>query len=98
MKIIAFFFKHSRKAVILSVIAGVLSGVCNAALLAVINAAIKGNGRTTGLLWSFIALCAVLPLTRFTSEFLLTRLGQDATYKLRMQLCDRMLAAPLRHL
>ncbi len=98
MKMIAFFFKHSRKALILSVIAGILSGVCNAALLAVINAVIKENGYSVKLLWSFIVLCAVLPLTRFTSEFLLTRLGQDATYKLRMQLCDQMLAAPLRHL
>jgi putative ATP-binding cassette transporter len=97
MKMIAFFFKHSRKTVILSIIAGIFSGACNAALLAVINAVVK-NGHSSALLWSFVGLCALLPLTRFTSEFLLTQLGQGATFNLRMQLCDQILAAPLRHL
>lgn len=83
---------------ILSIIAGIFSGACNAALLAVINAVIKRNGHSSALLWGFVGLCALLPLTRFTSEFLLTQLGQGATYNLRMQLCDQILAAPLRHL
>jgi putative pyoverdin transport system ATP-binding/permease protein len=97
MKMIAFFFKHSRKTVILSIIAGIFSGACNAALLAVINAVVK-NGHSSALFWIFVGLCALLPLTRFTSEFLLTQLGQGATFNLRMQLCDQILAAPLRHL
>ena len=66
MKMIAFFFRHSRKAVLLSVVAGVLSGACNAALLAVINAVLKNNGPAWGMLWIFVALCAFLPVTRFS--------------------------------
>src|SRR5205823_3183345 len=38
------------------------------------------------------------PLTRFSSEVLLTRLGQEAMYRSRMKLCRQVLAAPLRHL
>ncbi len=98
MKMIAFFFKHSRKSVMLSVLAGVISGACNAALLAVINAVVKRNGSTHALLWSFTGLCALLPLTRFISEYLLTYLGQGATFNLRMHLCSQILSAPLRHL
>lgn len=98
MKMIAFFFRHSRKAVLLSVVAGVLSGACNAALLAVINAVLKNNGPASGMLWIFVALCAFLPVTRFSSELLLNKLGQGAMYDLRMKLCMQILAAPLRHL
>ena len=97
MKIIAFFLEHSRKAVIFSVIAGIFSGACNAALLAVINTALKNNHPTT-ILWAFGGLCLLLPLARFTSELLLTKLGQEAMYTSRMKLCRQVLAAPLRHL
>ena len=41
MNIIAFFLRHSRKIVLLSIAAGALSGMCNAALLAVINSVLK---------------------------------------------------------
>lgn len=98
MKIIRFFLQHSRKIVLLSVAAGIFSGLCNAVLLAVINSALKTRTPTWSLVWSFAGLCALLPFARFTSERLLTKLGQGAMYKLRMQLCRQMLAAPLIHL
>ena len=98
MKMLAFFFKYSRKIMWLSVAAGVVSGACNAFLLAVINNVVKTNGSTAMLLWGFANLCVLLPTARFSSEFLLNRLGQEAMYKLRLQLCRQILAAPLRHL
>ena len=98
MRIIAFFLQHSRKAVFLSIITGVFSGICNAALLAVINAELKAGHPTRMLLWSFGGLCVLLPLSRFSSEVLLSRLGQEAMYRLRMKLCGQVLGAPLRHL
>ena len=98
MKILAFLVQHSRKTVVLSIAAGAFSGVSNAALLAVINSALKTRGTTTTLVLSFAALCMLLPFARFTSELLLTRLGQGAMYELRMRLCRQVLAAPLLHL
>ncbi len=98
MKILSFFLQHSRKAVFLSVLAGFLSGVCNAALLAVITNALKAGHPTARLLWSFAGLCVLLPLTRFSSELLLTKLGQQAMYQLRMKLCRQVISAPLRNL
>jgi putative ATP-binding cassette transporter len=98
MRIVTFFFQHSRKLFLLSVSAGIVSGACNAALLAVLNVGLKRNGSSPLLVWGFIGLCSLLPLTRFTSECLLTKLGQGAMYELRMQLCRQCLAAPLRHL
>lgn len=96
--IISFFLQHSRKAVLLSMIAAIISGACNAALLGVINAALKNNSFGTMLLWTFCGLCGLLPLARFTSERLLTGLGQKAMYTSRMKLCQQVLAAPLGQL
>ena len=98
MKIISFFLQHSRRAVFLSVMAGVFSGICNAALLAAINSALKAGHPTSVLMWSFAGLCVLLPLSRFSSEILLTKLGQDAMYQLRMKLCRQVLSTPLRNL
>lgn len=99
MKLLSFLVKYSRRTVILAIVAGVISGACNTGLLAIINAALgnRANSRAT-LIWSFVALCLFLPLTRFISEILLTKLGQGALYDLRMQLSRQILAAPLRHL
>jgi len=98
MKLIAFFLRHSRKIVFLSIAAGALSGMCNAALLAVINSVLKTGIPRWGVVWSFVGLCMLLPFSRYTSERLLTRLGQEAMHRIRMQLCRQILAAPLLHL
>ena len=97
MKIVAFFLDHSKKTVAVSVFMGLFSGACNALLLAVINGALKG-GHTTTLIWAFAGLCVLLPLARFTSEVLLTKLGQEAMFASRIKLCQQILATPLRHL
>jgi putative ATP-binding cassette transporter len=97
MKILVFFLQHSRKTVIASVLLGLLSGVCNAALLAAINAGLRGNHNAT-LLWSFGGLCGLLLLARFTSEVVLTKMVQKAMFTSRMNLCQQVLVTPLSHL
>jgi len=99
MKLLKFLIHYSPRSVILAMIAGAVSGASNAALLSVFNTALKNNGaRSSTLVWSFIGLCLLLPLTRFSSEILLTRLAQGALFKLRLQVSRQILAAPLRHL
>lgn len=99
MKIIGFLIKYSRSSLILAVLAGAISGISNTGLLAVINAALRNNGPDlTTLMWLFIGLCVLLPVTRYVAEVLLIRLGQGALVDLRMQLSGQILSAPLRHL
>ena len=99
MKLLSFLFKYAPGSVALAVVFGIISGASNAAMLALFNAVLRGSGISrTMLLWWFIALCVFLPLTRYASEMLLTRLSQDALMSLRMRLCRQILAAPLRHL
>jgi len=80
------------------VLIAAFSGVCNAALLASINSALKSEHRQKVLLYAFWGLCTMLPLTRYASEAYLTKLGQQAIFDLRMKLCRQILSTPLRHL
>jgi putative ATP-binding cassette transporter len=99
MKLLFFLIRSSRRIVFFSLLAGIISGITNIGLLALINVALKSGGPpSTTLIWGFAGLCIALPLTKFTSEFLLTNLGQGALLKLRMQLSGQILAAPLRYL
>lgn len=99
MKVFAFFFKYSPAAVLWAVIAGIVSGGANTGLLALINSLLTDpEASRTRMLWAFIALCMMVPLARVVSELLLTRLGQGTIYRMRIEMCRRILAAPLRHL
>ncbi|HET6978735.1 MAG TPA: cyclic peptide export ABC transporter [Pyrinomonadaceae bacterium] len=99
MKLFLFFIQYSRRTAILAILAGIISGASTTAMLAVINAALRGDGPPTRkLIWAFLAFCLLLPLARFVSETLLIRLGQGALLELRMRLSRQILATPLRHL
>jgi len=96
MNILRFFIRYSRKAAIVALCAGVISGGSNAGLLVVFNGALKKTGQPTfALVTSFAALCLLLPIARFVSEITLTKLGQDALFDLRLQLSRQIICAPL---
>jgi putative ATP-binding cassette transporter len=99
MKIIYFMMRYSRRLLLLAVLAGIISGAANTALLAVINSALnktQSQGMTLGLV--FVGLCLVVPVTRIVAELLLAHLGQGALYQLRMDLSRQILGVPLRRL
>jgi len=99
MKLFLFLATYSRRLVLFALLLGIISGICNAALIAVINTALKSGGSPSRfLIKSFLALCLVLPLTRLVSESILARLGQRALMDLRLRLSSQILAAPLRYL
>lgn len=95
----SFLLRCSPKIVILAVIAGLITGMSNGAILALINVVLSGAKTQPGtLLWSFIGLCVLMLASRIVSEILLLRLSQDAIFDLRKTLTDRILSAPLRQL
>jgi putative ATP-binding cassette transporter len=98
MKLFTFLLRYSRGIVLLAIFAGIISGISNTGLLALINASLHGTASVEWLFWSFLALCAVVPLSRVTSELLLVYLGQKAIYDLRMQMSRQILSVPLTHL
>jgi putative ATP-binding cassette transporter len=99
MRILAFMMKYSRGIVILSIIAGLVSGAANTGLVALVHNILRvGRDRPQFLVLAYIGLCLLLPLARFTSQILLTQLSQKAIFELRLQMSRQILAAPLRRL
>jgi putative ATP-binding cassette transporter len=99
LSLIAFLLQRSWRLVLLAVVAGLISGLSGAGLIALVHAALSGPDGSLGtLVWGFAGLCIVVPVSRVFSEVLLTRLGQGAIAELRMQLSRQIVGAPLRHL
>jgi putative ATP-binding cassette transporter len=80
------------------VVAAVVSGIANTALVAMVNRVINAESPGTSLLLAFLAICVVFPVTRYVGDALLIDLTESATLHLRTTLCDRILAVPLRTL
>ena len=91
--------RRARATFVLIVVLGVIGGLCNTGLLALINAKLY-EGRTTStlLVAAFVGLCVLTPLSRFLSGVLLLALTQKSIHEVRMQLSRSILSAPMRHL
>jgi len=91
--------KYSRLLIALIIVVGVIGGLCSTSLIAVVNAALnRGNSPAGNLLWAFIGLCVILPLSRFSSALLLNKLTSNSSRDLRIRLSRRILATPLKNL
>src|SRR6476659_9251957 len=99
MKLIRFFLRYSFRTVMIALLAGLISGACTTAVIALLNSSLR-NGRflSTRTILTFVALLLILPIARFISEMLLTRLGQGALFQLRTRLSRQILAVPLPYL
>jgi putative ATP-binding cassette transporter len=99
MRLISFFLRYSRRALIIAALAGLLSGACNTALIALINSSLKnGDFLSARTLLYFGGLVLLLPFARFLSELLLARLGQGALLDQRLTLSRSILGVPLQYL
>ncbi len=89
----------SRWTVFLIILTGAVSGVANVVLLALVNTALSQPGvASSAWILGFVALCVLLPLTWFLSQYLLFTWMQNTLYALRMHLCRSILNTPLRRL
>ena len=99
MELLSLLLNSSRRVVFTAAVTGVLSGLASTGLIAFIHVAVSRSQSPTALLvWGFAALCAGKFITGVTSELLLIRLSQGASFDLRMHLSRRIAATPLRRL
>ncbi|HEY0726993.1 MAG TPA: ABC transporter transmembrane domain-containing protein, partial [Pyrinomonadaceae bacterium] len=99
MKLVVFLLRSSLGTVCLAVLAGIVAGVSNTGLLIVINSALsKSDTPQTTLIWAFALLCLAMLVSRAASWIFLVQLAHRVTFKLRLELSARILAAPLQHL
>ena len=92
---VAYAVRLLRLRIWVAVVSGLLSGFGLAALLALINQALAGH-RGSGLPLAFAALCLAVPLLRCLSQALYIDITVTCVFELRMELCRRIQAAPLR--
>lgn len=84
---------------IFTTVTAMLSGACNAGLMALVTAALtRTSAGLAALLWAFIALGLGKVLTNFVSQVVLARFSQGAIAQLRRDLISKILAVPLRNL
>lgn len=101
MKLLAVLRRYSPTTILLAAIFfGATSGAASTGILYLINHALDDPDPASSqrLVWSFIALCLVVPITRVTSALIVVKLGLRAACELRLDLSRRILSAPLRRL
>lgn len=98
MRLIAFLLHRATGTVLLSALAGLLSGLVTAALLAFVGRMVTHPQLEGGALGVFLALCGAMLLTKVASEQLFIRGSSRAVFNLRVRLSRGLLAAPLRQL
>jgi len=99
MKLLLYIFRSSRRIAVLIALAGVVSGLCSAGLIAAINSALHKNLSIPAILIAaviFLGLGKVI--MALCSRRLLLRYTQKILIDLRVDLCQRILAAPYRRL
>lgn len=97
MSLLRFLYRNSWRLVVLSMVAGLISGLASAGIIALINSALEESERTIALGAGFLAGVVLVVVTKAFSEVVLTRLGQDIIAQLRLHLSEQILRAPLRH-
>jgi len=99
MMLIKFMLRTCRSLILVTTAMALLSGACNAGLIALVNRALTKSGPPTrALIWAFVALGLGKVLTLFISQAVLAGFSQRAIAELRRDLIRKVLAVPLRHL
>jgi putative ATP-binding cassette transporter len=88
-----------RLTLIAMTLTGLASGFAMAALIGMINLWITGETPpSAAFVWGFAALVLVRPALRLVSQMLTLRVIEHNFFVIRIELCKRILATPMRHL
>ena len=99
MILLKFILRTCRGMMLVTTLTALLSGACNAGLVALVNTALTRAGSTTSvLMWAFVALGLGKLVTNFVSQVVLASFSQGAIAELRRDLIRKILGVPLRHL
>src|SRR5215217_6338063 len=91
--------RRSRSLLIVAILSSFLAGVGYTLLVALTKQILTGGLFTqTRMIWTFMALCIVIPVFGFVSQYILLDLTSRAAYELRSQLSRQILSAPMRQL
>ncbi len=97
MNLVSLLLRESWVNVAVTVLTGLISGLCNAKLIILINTAINQHS-TSNLGWYFVGVVGLVLITGTISQFLLISNAQRVIYKLRLKFSKKILSAPLQQL
>lgn len=97
MKLLKFILRSCRGIIVLTVVTALLSGACNAGLIAAVNEALHHSGGVGGwLIATFVALGLGRLASSYFSQMISVRFSQGTIAQLRRDLVQAILRAPLR--
>jgi putative ATP-binding cassette transporter len=94
IQLVAFLWSNSKRLFLFSLFGGLVGGIGETGLIALVHRASAGRVGST-LIWTFVALCLLLPVFHLASNNALVALAQRATAKLVLQLGGRIIETPL---
>jgi len=99
VNLVRYLLRTARGMTIATALFALLSGACNAGLIALVNVTLTNPAASLAtLVWAFAALGAGKLATNFASQFAVVRYSQRATAEMRRDLIRKILAVPLRQL
>jgi putative pyoverdin transport system ATP-binding/permease protein len=99
IKCILFLWRCSPGRFAVAMALTIVCGSSGILLLALANLILQGRPVSREIVvWSFVGLCFLLPLSRFIAEMLISRMAQQAVFDLQMRLPRKIAGAPLRFL
>jgi putative ATP-binding cassette transporter len=99
MKLLRFFFRTCRGMVIFTALTALMSGACNAGLIAVVNTVLNHSPSSLKFMAAcFVGLTVGKLITNYVSQVFLIRYAQGAASGLRRDLIRKVLGVPLRQL
>jgi putative pyoverdin transport system ATP-binding/permease protein len=99
MTLLRFIWRTCRGTTLLTAAIALLSGACNAGLIALVNVALTQPARRgPAIIWGFVGLGVGKILTNFISQALLASFSQGVVAELRRDLIRKVLSVPLRNL
>lgn len=99
MKLVKFILHSCRGMIVLTVVTAILSGACNAGLIAAVNEALHRSGVIGGwIVVAFVGLGLGRLASSYASQMISVRFSQGTIAQLRRDLVQAILRAPLRQL
>lgn len=99
MLLLKFILRTCRGMVLVTGLTALLSGACNAALVALVNSALTSPAPAINrLMWVFIAVGLGKVFSNFLAQWVLVSFSQGAIAQLRRDLIRKILTVPLRKL
>jgi len=98
MKVFQLLLKLSKTRTLLAILAGSIGAICSTLLITIISVTLTQHRLDSTLIYYFIVVAVLMIVSKIISQSILTRLGQQAIFDIRMELSRRILATPYRHL